>query len=483
MSTTPRNLAVVVTVALSGAVAPIEAKDLHGIPAKIEVTETSVAQGTVKIGLVDPANLPAPAKKDLRIEIQTKSESGRVGKSSVTIKQGQAEATAKLPITSAGIVEVAASNPELAQGGTVVNMPGGASTQTSATATPGSRTPAPEATVAPVASATPREPNAETSPQIKSKSYSLESERMSESRDATNSSNRGSPPTLKLRYYPARKLRADQKDPATVCATLPSDWPAPTDFSVFLMSDLGPLTPEPIKIPAGRVRGEAKLVATQPGTVQVWYEYSDPPATSSAEPLKIEFTHPVWQPKLVPTSKTVGLFDSDEVAVELANSEGTSVPADEARPVDISIDTGSGQLTETEVRFAANDNRRVTTFIPTWPGNVKLIATSPYLPTADTELNVTMPYGLLILCGFGSVLGALLVYLTDKESATWKRIVVGFITGYVLYWALLFGVVFIPNFPHVLVINPLSAVILPLFGGWAGIKVMTLITNKFGWNF
>src|SRR5207253_4144573 len=156
------------------------------------------------------------------------------------------------------------------------------------------------------------------------------------------------------------------------------------------------------------------------------------------------------------------------------------VPADDERKVDIRIASGLGQLSATEVKFAPNDNRQITKFTPIKPGKVQLIANTTYLPELPpAELSVVTPYGLLALCGLGSILGALLVYLTDKQSATWKRLVVGFITGYVLYWALLFGVVFIPNFPHVFLLNPFTAVILPLFGGWLGTKVITGILGKF----
>src|SRR5882724_7392308 len=93
-----------------GTIAGLAAGDLTGIPAKIEVAEASVSggQGQIKVSLVDPANSPAPAKKDLQLEIQTKSESGDIGKSIVTIKQGQTEALGTLPTKSAGIVEVTA---------------------------------------------------------------------------------------------------------------------------------------------------------------------------------------------------------------------------------------------------------------------------------------------------------------------------------------------------------------------------------------
>jgi hypothetical protein len=489
-----------------GTIAGLAAGDLTGIPAKIEVAEASVSggQGQIKVSLVDPANSPAPAKKDLQLEIQTKSESGDIGKSIVTIKQGQTEALGTLPTKSAGIVEVTAIHPELAKGGTIIDVP-----KSGETTTP-SPTAAPITTVAPMVTVTPAEASsgAAASPAFPDRLRAWRRETRNLTTRAAGSrapasvasteiapeaagvggtpsgSRTGPPPTLKLRYYPARKLRADERDPATVCAILPSDEPAWTDFSVFLMSDVGPLTPEPIKIPAGKVRGEGKLVATRPGTVQVWYEYSTPPATAPADTLKIDFTHPVWAPKLVPTSQTVTLFDSVDVAVELVNYEGTSVPADDERKVDIRIASGLGQLSATEVKFAPNDNRQITKFTPIKPGKVQLIANTTYLPELPpAELSVVTPYGLLALCGLGSVLGALLVYLTDKQSATWKRLVVGFITGYVLYWALLFGVVFIPNFPHVFLLNPFTAVILPLFGGWLGTKVITGILGNFGWQF
>lgn len=491
----------------------IDAQDLRGIPAKIEIAETSISggHGTIKLALVDPANSPARARRDLQIQVQTKSENGEIGTSTVTINKGETEGTGSLPIRGTGIVEVTARHPRFAQGGTIVNVPkaGAHEASPSPTVVP-IATVAPEAAPEPMASAAPFHPGgraarprdirpfgelhgARTHPEAAralASASPIENTVVGPSpvppppTATTVAAAPSTLPALKLTYYPVRKLKADKSDPATVCATLPSDWPAPTDFSVFLMSDLGPLTPEPIKIPAGMVRGEGKLVATQPGVVQVWYEYSTPPATAPHDSLKIEFTHPVWAPKLVPTSRTVTLFDSVDIAVELVNYEGTSVPADEERKVDISIVAGLGQLSATEVKFEPNDNRQITKFTPIKPGQVQLIADTTYLPELPpAELTVVTPYGLLALCGLGSLLGALLVYLGDKESATWKRLVVGFITGYVLYWALLFGVIFIPNFSHAFLLNPFTAVVLPLFGGWLGTKVITGILKRFGWEF
>jgi hypothetical protein len=516
-------------------------EDLSGVPAKIEVTTTSpsaLSAGGVKIELLDPANRPAPAKKDLQVEVDTKTENGSVGKSTVTIKEGQTGVTAPLPTNGTGIVEVTASHPELAQGGTVVNVP----PDTSQQATP-PPSPAPIATVAPNLTPAPDQVSGGAAPTRTEQARHAEEHAAAEHQhgqmeremqmlhDYNGSTQTGSgsggghtgstrapasagsvgsfqrslaarslasdvssrfvpnvnhaaaaPPVLKLRYYPTRKLRADENDPATVWASLPGDEPASTDFSVYLMSDLGPLTPEPIKIPKGSVIGQAKLVATRPGAVQVWYQYSTPPATSPDPPLTINFTHPVWAPKLVPSQPTVTLFDSIDVGVELVKYDGTSVPADEARSVYISIGAGAGDVSPTEVKFNANAGRALTKFTPTRPGRIRLVATSTYLPEQTVEFNVTTPWLLLGLCAFGGFLGGLLAYWTEKPTASFQRIWIGLITGFVLYWALLFGVVLVPHFPHVYLVNPFSAIVLPLLGGWGGTKVITMILKPLGFS-
>src|SRR5438105_14590612 len=77
----------------------VNAQELSGVPAKIQVLSASHG-GTaeVKVQLVDPSNQPAAAKRDLEIQLEAKSENGTVEKSTVTIKQGETGVTAKLPI-------------------------------------------------------------------------------------------------------------------------------------------------------------------------------------------------------------------------------------------------------------------------------------------------------------------------------------------------------------------------------------------------
>lgn len=286
-------------------------------------------------------------------------------------------------------------------------------------------------------------------------------------------------PAFKFGFYPNRKLRADDKDPATIWASLPSNDPAHDEIELYLMSDLGPPTPEPIKIPKGGVLGEAKLVANRPGDVQVWYAYSDPPANVPEPPLKIQFISPVWAPKVVPSPRTVTLLDSNEIGVQLVDYHGTSVLADEDRSVYLSVESGAGELANTEVKFAANTGRATTKFTPILPGLVKLVATSPNLPQQSAEITVTVPYLLLVLCLIGGAVGGLLAYWTQSPQSA-HRVWIGLITGFFLYWALAFGIVHWQSISHGLVVNPISAIALPLLGGWGGTKVITVVLKALG---
>src|SRR5579864_5768964 len=102
------------------------AQDLSGRPAKIELSAkplTGNEQGVkVHVELRDPVNHIAVAPKDVQIEIEGRTDKGAAEKSTVLIKQGESSVTTELPIKTAGLVEVTAKNPQLAEGGTLVEL-------------------------------------------------------------------------------------------------------------------------------------------------------------------------------------------------------------------------------------------------------------------------------------------------------------------------------------------------------------------------
>lgn len=487
-------------------------KDLSAVPAKLEVTGKSAVVNDhpgmkITVELRNPNNKPVAATNPIEIELQVqmKSGSGTAEKSKVTIQQGETSATTDLAVKEPGIVEVTATNPRLFEGGTLVEvrkaegqpveMPAEAPPPVGAAPTEELGPPTMTGAAAPpkLARKPRRRPIEKNSPQPGAPPAN---EQVASSAPALvePAGTPGTPPmpaegppapanwkpTFKLGYYPKQKFRAG--DSATVWASLQGDDGAPDDLDVTLMSDAGPLTaPGSIKIPKGEHMGQGKLIASYQGTVNVWFDSSKPSGTAPDSMFAIDFGPPVWALNLVPTVTNVNLFDSTDVEVELLNPQGEPVSTDVERQASLSFEKGSGALESNPLTVPAKASAVRTKFIPTSPGTVVLKVMSEGLPYATVPITVNVPYLLILLCAVGSVLGGLVAFWTESSSS-WHRIVIGVITGFVLYWAFLFGVLHIASFAHAYVVNPFSAVILPFFGGWGGTKVITLLLKPLGLN-
>ena len=495
-----------------GAATATNGQGLSGLPAKIEITgkraSTNNSGVTMMVELRDPKNRPAPARETTNIEVQGRTESGKVEKTTVTIKKGETAASLDLPVNEPGLVEVTATSPQLARAGTLIEVRGKPLFAPPAERPPASTAERREFRLESPSAAIPTPPRhafryARALPRSASPTFAAspagEEPPVPAASPAPGASESPEPapaaagtqptveepapanwnPVLKLRYYPTRTLRADETDPATIWASLQGDQAAPVDLQVYVGSELGPLTPDPIKIAKGDRIGNAQLVSTRPGPVQVWYEWSQPSGSSPDKPFTINFGPPVWGLSVEPTVPRINLFESAEVGIVPINSNKQPVGSDGQRDVYLSLVSGAGQILSSQLTFQPNQGRVVTNFIPTWPGIVQFKARSDSLPDAFGTVTITMPYFLIGLCALGSLLGGLVAYWTE-QAATWQRIVIGLVTGFVLYWAFLFGVVHIANFPNGLVVNPLSAVILPFIGGWGGTKVITLILKQVG---
>ncbi len=482
---------------------------LAGTPAKIEVVTESpaVMVGTtaqLRVNLLDPENQPAVAKKDVAVQVQGKSPSGSTETSTVLVKAGQSSGTVAMPTKESGLVKLVASNRELASGGSVVNV-----------RTAQHETPVPSLT--PLASATPPAFGSPTSPPggnaspsaspaihftagspsfgvtrmpmrararalgaMPSPSGTPTSPEPPPATSAPSPTGNAWNPALTFMYVPERKIWADMKDAATVYANLPPDEVAPWEMLVYVMSSVGSLQPEPIVIPKGQNSGKARLTYDRPAAVSVRFMSSVPWAKGvSGLPLKIAFGP--TKLKIRPNPPKIGLFESTEIAVQLADANGNSVADDEKREVWLAVESGSGGLDQTSLIIDPNDPRVTTKFRPILPGAVRLLAESPNLGAAESEITVVTPVLILILCAIGGLIGGLVAFYSDTDAKR-ARIPIGIVTGFVLYWLLVFGLILIPQFPHILVFNPFSAVILAVIGGWLGTKVFTIVLQKIGIN-
>jgi hypothetical protein len=471
-----------------------------GTPVKIDIISESPAvtvgaKAQLKVNLLDVENRPAIAAKDVAIQVEGQLPSGRLETSTVLVRAGQSSGTLELPAKESGPVKIIASTRELASGGSVLNVraPRQETSVPSVTASPSPSTPL----------ASPHESAARSSPagappiHFNATSHFTDAVRpereLMRAPAAMSTSNAirrvpavspsvGSAwnPALSFMYVPERKIWADGKDAVTVYANLPPDEVAPWDMQIYLMSSIGPLQPEALVISKGQNSGKARLTDDRPGKVSVRFMSSVPWARDvSGLPLNVDFGPTKLKMRVNPPM--IGLFESTEVAVQLGDANGNNVSDDEKRDVWLAIESGSGALDQTALTIDPNSGRVTTQFRPILPGKVRLIAESLNLTAADVELNVVTPVLILILCAAGGVSGGLVAFFTDKD-ARWPRIFIGLVTGFVLYWLLAFGLILIPNFPHILVFNPFSAAVLAVFGGWLGTKVFTTGLQKIGIN-
>lgn len=291
-----------------------------------------------------------------------------------------------------------------------------------------------------------------------------------------------SPPrrsTLTLLYSPERRLLAGRNDPAEICVFLSRGFE--TETRIMLSKSAGQLEPPTaIVIPAHERRGCASLTSDQPGEVRISFQGSTPDRDFETNgDLKIHFKAPINKFDLKPAPISIPLIDKATVSITLFNGDNVAATSEE-RIFSVAVESGrgGGDIDPTEVTIPAGGNHTSATFIPKTRGPVIISATAEGFPTATAELVVTgIPALLLTLTFLGGFSGGLLAYWVGANQKWW-RVVLGVVTGCVFYWALIFGV--LPGLQHGIVLNEISAYILPTLGGWLGAEVFGLVLKRIG---
>jgi len=287
-------------------------------------------------------------------------------------------------------------------------------------------------------------------------------------------------PLLIFKSSPQRTLLADGKDTATIHLFYGSEEGiAPSAIRVRLFSSGGNLAPQTPVIPQGEDYSEAKLTSSQVGTITVEFLGATPTLPAPAErQLQIKFGPPITQLDLNASPPAITLVDKSDLIVRLLNETGTTpIATDTARIISFAIEKGSGEIEQKELEIPAGRFEGRTSFLPTWIGDITISAATPDLQPATVPLKVTLPLMPLTLSALGGLAGGFIAFWTGKNSKWW-RIAVGLITGFVLYWAFIFGV--LNMVPRAIVLNPLSAFALSTLGGWLGTEVFTQLLKRLG---
>ena len=287
------------------------------------------------------------------------------------------------------------------------------------------------------------------------------------------------PPQLELRATPRRKLLADGKDSASIYALLVAPVTgAPEDVTLSLLNDDGTLAPDVVVIPKGKFSGTARLTAQRSGKVTVEYVGATPAAQLLGTPrVEVDFGPPITKLGLSTSPPQMSLLEATELVVRLLDESGKPLATDEPRQVFLTIDKGNGELEPNTLNFPPGGAEQRARLRPTRVGAVEIAAASTGLLTVRGTVQVHWPLIAIVLSALGGLVGGALAYLQERRK-TWQRLATGLVTGFILYWAIVF--IGLEQLPAAIALNPLSAFALSVIGGWLGIKVFELLLKRLG---
>ncbi|MCI0697564.1 hypothetical protein L0337_36860 [candidate division KSB1 bacterium] len=288
--------------------------------------------------------------------------------------------------------------------------------------------------------------------------------------------------SLDIKNSPQRTLLANGKDSATIhiflyTKTENEEGVATENIRVRLFNSSGQPNPLNVLIPQGDDYGEAKLVSDQVGIFNVEYIGSIPSVIApNPKKLQIKFGPPITQMLFEASPPSISLVDTADLIVRLVDEAKRPIATDTSRLVSFGIAEGRGEIRKDEITIEKGRADGRSSFLPTWRGKVKLTAATPNLPLAHAELTVELPGSLLGLSALGGLAGGLIAYLT-KQGSKWWRVAIGLVSGFVLYWAVIFSILNV--IPRFIALNPLSAFALSTLGGWLGTEVFNQILKLF----
>ncbi|MEK7729838.1 MAG: hypothetical protein AAB354_15630 [candidate division KSB1 bacterium] len=402
----------------------------------------------IQLMCLDSENNTAEVRQDYVITLLAHLPSGKADTMKVNIPAGAAEQKFSMKFQESGIIHLQARHDRLLQGETFIQVKARGKEQ----------------------SEPPRKPQGAA--RSGSETFSLSAREQVSAQTA-------SAYALTLRYSPQRTLLADGKDQAMIQAfVVDNDDSTTQEIRVRFFNNGGRLDPQPLIIPAGQDVGSATLTSQNQQTVTVEFVSATPAAMIQGDTkMQITFGPPITQLALDASPPVITLVDKSDLIIKLLDSDGKPVATEGPRKVSFTIASGRGDIETKELTIAAGGFEARTSFRPTWRGEVSISAATPNLQTASALVQVTLPVLVLALSVLGATLGGVIAYWRET-GAQWWRIVLGLITGFVFYWAFVFGV--LPLISREIVLNPLSALALSIIGGWLGTEVFNMVLKRLG---
>lgn len=444
-------------------------------PVKISVDPVSQNvqvgdQVEINLTLKNADNNVAKAPKVLDVLVEFTSPSGDTQQTNVVFKPQDSSATIKLPVSESGIFSIRAEQPELLDDDAYIF--GVRPPVQGALEAIGRRAEGSSATVGTAGEEL-------TVPLERQGAVTLALERGIDL-PATVTSNPSSLANsrIQLLHRPRRPLLADGIDTGTIQAYLIGDEPgAAQDIAIHLFNSQGQLIPVPLVIHAGQLFGTTELTAEQVGQVKVSFVRSVPQVNVEGPTvLEFSFRPPIVRFALRASPPSISLAERSEILVELLNADDTPIATDQDRKISLYVGDGHGDFEHKDLTVLAGRSVARTTFFPSWWGAVTIIASTPNLLTQTSTIQVTWPVLLLVLSTVGGVLGGIADFAV-RRGRHWPM-VFGAVTGFLLFWGAVIGLVDV--IPRAIVLNPISTFAVSFLGGFAGTDVIKLFLRKIG---
>lgn len=417
-------------------------------PIKIKIESNhSVEAGkaaTINVIIVDADNNPAPTINDITINVHVQWPSGKEADFNVPIKGGTTSAMLSVPMKSPGLCKFTAKEAQLLPANAFIII----------------LNPAVQKSTAMRSAAMIRRP------------------RM---RSPDEASTIDQPtPTMEVHtggqdiiiMHSARSVLADGKDPAKIEAFMTT--PASRPMQIRLHNTLGTFTSEVLTIPKDSVYGSTTLVSNMPGSANV----STPALVPCPHdvPFTVKFVSPIVGIKCMASPPSISLIDNTDILVTLVDEHGNERTTDCARVVSFAIDEGRGEFSKTELTIDSGRSQVRATFVPTKLGAMSIMAMTPDLHSQKTGFNVSWPMMQLIFSILGGIAGGFIAKI--RSNTEHWRILIGMVTGFVLYWAFIFGLLHVISAS--IALNPFSAFSISVLGGWLGTEVFSALLTQFG---
>jgi hypothetical protein len=451
-SSVARRARGILSALVAGAISAVAMPAVAGDPVKLEVvpSEQAVDVGapvTLNVFLRGADNAPAAAPKRLEVNFEVGAPIGEANLPAIIFAPGQSKAQVQMEVTSPGVWSVRARNRELLEGGAIIyGKPGGGQ------------------------SALPPAPIGGTDVAM--------AVDVGDPRGIGDTLPPASGPaaTILLTATPDRRLLADNRDAATILAFV-RDGAPDEDIRVQLVASLGTISPNPLIIPKGKFAGQATLTADRVGRSRIRFVAAQPTVVvESDSSLEVDFAPPITQLQLRASPPTVSLLDTPQIVVVLQNAEGQPVETDEPRKISLYLEEGNGEIQPVEVEVPKGKFDGRAEFTPWWMGGTKVVASSSNLLNQATTLTVMLPTLLIALTAAGGLVGGVIAFWTNRTR--WWRVVIGLFAGFILYWAMIFGL--LQSIPRGVALNPLSAFAVALIGGYIGPQLLAMMARKFG---